>query len=138
MIGDMDVREVKEGDTIEPGIRVLDTPGHTRGSISLLVETSEGTVALAGDALTAPGSAIIGKPYLIFWDEKEAEESVAKLLNASRTFYPGHDLPFRLGEGDSIEYLVEGGELRLFGSMGPHEVSVLVAPQPLRQVRVMT
>ena len=134
----LNVREIAEGETLEPGVRVLDTPGHTRGSISLLVETSQGTVALVGDAVTSPGSAFIGKPYLIFWDEREAEESVAKLLKMSHTFYPGHDRPFRLGEGNSFEYLVEGGAIEVFGSMGHGaDVRVLIAPAPPRPVRVM-
>ena len=56
----------------------------------------------------------------------------------SRTFYPGHDRPFRLGEGNSFEYLVEGGAIEVFGSMGyGNDVRVLIAPAPPRQVRVM-
>ena len=134
----LNVREVQEGEVLESGVRILDTPGHTRGSISVVVETSDGSVVLAGDALTSPGSAFIGKPFLIFWDEREAEESVAKLLKAGRIFYPGHDRPFRLGEGTSFEYLVEGAALRVFGSMSHgSEISVEIAPSPPRQVRVM-
>ena len=62
----LNVREVQEGEVLESGVRVVDTPGHTRGSISVVVETSDGPAVLAGDALTSPGSAFIGKPFLIF------------------------------------------------------------------------
>lgn len=41
-----------EGDhEIEPGVRVLVTPGHTAGHQSLAVETAEGLVVLAGHAI---------------------------------------------------------------------------------------
>ena len=81
---------------------------------------------------------LIGKPFAIFWDEREAEESVAKLLKVGHIFYPGHDRPFRLGEGTNFEYLVEGGAVRVFGSMSHgSEISVEIAPGPPRKVRVM-
>lgn len=39
-----------KGDTeIRPGIRVIQTPGHTTGSQGVLVDTAEGTYLLAGD-----------------------------------------------------------------------------------------
>lgn len=134
----LNVREVQEGDVLESGVRILDTPGHTRGSISIVADTSDGQVVMTGDALTSPGSAFIGKPFLIFWDEQEAEESVAKLLKAGRIFYPGHDRPFRLGEGTNFEYLVESRALRVFGSVSHgSEVSVEIAPGMPRQVRVI-
>ena len=34
---------------------VLPTPGHTTGSVSILVETEEGTAAFTGDLIYAPG-----------------------------------------------------------------------------------
>ena len=43
--------EVVSGEhDIFPGIRVVPTPGHTRGHQSLMIETSDGTVVLAGQA----------------------------------------------------------------------------------------
>ncbi len=44
--------ELLEGETeVAPGIRILPTPGHTAGHQSLVLETAEGTVVLAGQAL---------------------------------------------------------------------------------------
>jgi len=44
--------EVLEGETeVAPGIRLIPTPGHTAGHQSLVLDTPEGTVVLAGQAL---------------------------------------------------------------------------------------
>jgi glyoxylase-like metal-dependent hydrolase (beta-lactamase superfamily II) len=63
------LQEVKEGDEIEDGIRAIDLPGHTRGSMGLLIKTNASTVAIAGDALPNAWSVQTGLPRLIFWDE---------------------------------------------------------------------
>ena len=124
-----DVEQVVEGAEIEPGIRVLETPGHTKGHISVLVETSQGRVAISGDALPWANSVITGKPMIIFWDEKEAVESVKKLLDASRVFYPGHDRPFRLDEKDGVEYIGGADSIRLLlNHDGAGDITIRVAP----------
>ena len=69
------VEPVTEGFTLEPGVRVLDTPGHTGGSMSLVVDTAEGTVGIVGDALPNARMALRRKPYLSFADERGAEAS---------------------------------------------------------------
>jgi N-acyl homoserine lactone hydrolase len=44
--------EVVEGEVeVAPGLRLLPTPGHTRGHQSLVVQTPEGPVVLAGQAV---------------------------------------------------------------------------------------
>jgi len=133
------VEEVKEGDELDEGVRVLETPGHTRGHISVLVEAAEGTVAVSGDALAETGAVARGKPYLIFWDEGEAEESVRRLLASARTFYPGHDRPFRIGEGGAITYIGGAEGIRFQGGLGHGHgnVTVWVAPAPPAEVWVL-
>ena len=102
------VEEVVDGMEIEPGVHLIDTPGHTRGHISVIVDTSEGKVAVTGDALPDVISTIRMKPSLIAWDEKEAQRSIGRILENVDLLYPGHDRPFRwLGEGQA-EYTGEG------------------------------
>ena len=126
---DRDVEQVVEGAEIEPGIRILETPGHTRGHISVVVETSQGLVAITGDALPWANSVVTGKPMIIFWDEAEATESVKKLLNTSRVFYPGHDRPFRLDAGNGVQYIGGADSIRLLLSHdGVGDVTIKVAP----------
>jgi len=95
---------VKEGDEIDEGVRVVDTPGHTRGSMALLVNTADGVAALTGDALVSGWSVKTGLPRLVFWSEEEGRNSIRKLLEQAQIFYPGHDRPFRV-EGGNIRYL---------------------------------
>jgi N-acyl homoserine lactone hydrolase len=100
----MKLEEVKEGDEIDEGVTVLDVPGHTKGSIALLVRTDEGTAAVTGDALHSSWSALTGQPRLIFWDVEQGRQSIRKVLDRSDTYYPGHDRPFRLENGH-VQYL---------------------------------
>ena len=104
VLATMDVEPVSDGDVIAEGLSVIDTPGHTKGHISLLADLEGDRVLVAGDAMPDAGTVRRGLPYNVFWDTKEAEGSVEKMLDSSRVFYPGHDRPFRLEE-DEISYL---------------------------------
>jgi glyoxylase-like metal-dependent hydrolase (beta-lactamase superfamily II) len=83
------LQEVKEGEEIDDGVRVIDSPGHSRGSMSLLVNTAAGVAAITGDALVSTWSVRTGLPRLIFWDEPQAKDSIRKLLDQAQLFYPG-------------------------------------------------
>jgi glyoxylase-like metal-dependent hydrolase (beta-lactamase superfamily II) len=101
------VEPVAECFEIEPGARILDTPGHTGGSMSLVVDAPEGIVGIVGDALPNARTAIRRKPYLIFADERAAEASAEKIVSQCQVLYCGHDRPFRLlPGGQEVEYLV--------------------------------
>jgi len=100
----MKVEPVSDGDSVVEGVSIIDTPGHTKGHISVLATVDGEGVLVAGDALPDGGTIRRGVPYNIFWDVSDARESVEKMLASSEVFYPGHDRPFRL-EGDQISYL---------------------------------
>ena len=104
MLAKLKVEPISEGDSIVEGVAIIDTPGHTKGHISVVAEVDGEKVLVAGDALPDGGTVKRGVPYNIFWDVNEATESVEKMLDSSRVFYPGHDRPFRL-EGNEISYL---------------------------------
>ena len=99
------IQEVAEGDELAKGVSVIEMPGHSPGSIGLLVETEEGVSGLTGDALHFARIALTGRNPLVFWNEREANESIAKMVSAADVLYPGHDRPFRLVDGE-IEYTV--------------------------------
>ncbi|MFC4321817.1 MBL fold metallo-hydrolase [Litchfieldia salsa] len=77
---------VKEGDTIG-SLKVIETPGHTPGSISLL-DTRNGAL-IAGDAFqTKGGMAVAGKiqplfpfPAMATWNKEIALKSAEKMLD---------------------------------------------------------
>jgi hydroxyacylglutathione hydrolase len=87
---------LQEGDLITFGketLKVIETPGHTRGSISLVGEDK----IFTGDTLFADS---IGRTDLPESSEKEMKLSLEKLktMQDSLTVYPGHGLTTKLGK----------------------------------------
>jgi glyoxylase-like metal-dependent hydrolase (beta-lactamase superfamily II) len=107
------VREVNDGEEIDGDVRVLATPGHSRGAMSLLVGGPQGTTAVCGDALPNSLSVATKLPRLVFFDEEAAKASIRTLLERARHFYPGHDRPFTV-EGTKVRYL-QTTDVRIFG-----------------------
>ena len=103
--GSFDInRELNDGDILDLGegkkLRVIHTPGHSRGSISLLLE-DEG-VLFSGDALPMAG----GVP--IYDDVPESIRSVRKLMQIKnlRFLLTSWDDP---RSGDNLHALLEQG-----------------------------
>jgi len=120
------VRGIDEGDEVEPGVRCLHTPGHSRGHMSVVVETSQGPAVIAGDALSDAGTIDRGTPALIFWNEEEARASIRKILDAASVIYPGHDRPFRVNSDGSTQYLGGASSIRVLGQLERGAGSVAV------------
>lgn len=118
----MRLQEVSEGDALDAGVRILETPGHSPGSITVLVESDAGTIGVTGDAVPTAASALEGVPYLVFFDEQTARESVAKIRSHCRVLYPGHDRPFRL-DGDALTYLTPT-TLRAWARLHPDDAEI--------------
>ena len=81
-----------DGDEIPLGdsrVKIIHTPGHTPGSICLLVETADGPVLMSGDTLFPGGPGRSDKPA----DLLEMVGSIEKKLlplDESTAVYPGH------------------------------------------------
>jgi hydroxyacylglutathione hydrolase len=86
---------LKEGDEIKIGediLKVLHTPGHTPGGISLL---GDGFI-LTGDTLFKDG---YGRTDLEGGSEKDLTDSLDRLSNLLKPgmmIYPGHGEPFQI------------------------------------------
>ncbi len=80
---------LKEGDRIEgTDLQVMETPGHSRGSISLF--SPSGGFLLSGDTLFRRGA---GRTDLTGGDDRSMETSLRRLLTAlpgSTRVLPGH------------------------------------------------
>ena len=100
------ITKLRDGDELEPGVRIMALPGHSPGSLAVLVENSEGIVGLVGDALPSRAAAMAPVPSarIVFWDEEEAERSARKVLDTCTLVFPGHDRPFR-NSGPRFDYL---------------------------------
>ncbi len=115
----MRLQEVKEGDEIDDGAFVAETPGHSPGSMALLVRGAAGTAAISGDALPNSWSVTSGMPRHVFWNVADAKASIRKLLDGAQSFYPGHDRPFHI-DGGKLTYL-EPTSINVFGWPDPGE-----------------
>ncbi len=95
------VLKVRDGDELEPTVRVMSVPGHSPGSIAVLVETADGIAGMVGDALPSRKAAMADPPSagLIFFDEEEGEKSARKIIDTCKVVYPGHDRPFAIANG---------------------------------------
>ena len=121
------LQEVSDGDELAKGVRVIDLPGHSPGSIGLLVETEAGVAGLTGDAMHTAAVAVAGRSPLVFYNEAQANESIAKVISRSDLLYPGHDRPFRMVDG-APEY-IEPFKLTLSG-VQPQMEGLTFAPPP--------
>jgi hydroxyacylglutathione hydrolase len=90
-------RILEDGDTIELGklkLKVIHTPGHTKGSISLAMDN----MIFTGDTLFHGG---VGRADLPGGDEDELLDSIRNKLLVFKddtVIYPGHGGPSTIGE----------------------------------------
>ncbi len=124
------VTEVEEGHIIEPGITLTHTPGHSPGSLSVMVETPQGLCAITGDVLHYSTVALTRKNPLVFWNEADATRSINRIVEQAEIIYPGHDRPFHLVNGE-IEYLAE--EKMTLSGLNPEDpnISFDFSPRPV-------
>ena len=97
------------GIELTPDIRIVELPGHTPGSIGLLV----GDSLLAGDAIGSAREAATRQIAACTGGEQAALASLDKALAMAEIIYPGHDRPFRVGP--PIQYISDYElKIRLF------------------------
>jgi glyoxylase-like metal-dependent hydrolase (beta-lactamase superfamily II) len=107
LLEQLPVREVTDGERIIPGVEVIALPGHSPGSIGVVVETDAGRATITGDALHFAYVARTRRNPLVFWDADAASRSIDRVLAVSDVIYPGHDRPFRLTRDGGIDYLAD-------------------------------
>ena len=95
----------KEGDQVAPGVEIIETPGHSMDSISVVVR-SQKVVVLAGDALPTFSNYIKGVPPAHHVDRGMAYRSMSRILKIADVIVPGHDRPFSVRDKayTSFEY----------------------------------
>jgi len=76
-------------------VSIIATPGHTPGSISVVVHTKEGVTVIAGDAISTKMNYTEKKEPLYSINREEALKSIEKIMGiCPLTIIPGHDKPF--------------------------------------------
>jgi glyoxylase-like metal-dependent hydrolase (beta-lactamase superfamily II) len=78
---------------IVPGVRIVHTPGHTKGSVSVFVKADQRYV-IAGDAIPKFGNYEKTVPPAINVDPDLALESIKRITKYADVIIPGHDPPF--------------------------------------------
>jgi len=90
-------RRLKEGEVVAPGVWIMETPGHTLDSISVVCESSR-KIVVAGDALPLMGNYLKWVPPRLHVDRDLAMESMARIVEIADLVVPGHDSPFLVRE----------------------------------------
>lgn len=87
-------REAADGKELVPGVKFLSTPGHTEGSLSILVKADGKTYAIVGDAIPTVENYETMTPPVINIDPRLAKESMKRILKIADIVVPGHGAPF--------------------------------------------
>ena len=97
-LGIMNQRIIKGDYKLSDNVRIIETVGHTPGSITTLVETDEGLVALVGDAVIVKEDLLELRPPSVVTKNIEADVAVNSLKKIRSLnpvlVVPGHDAPF--------------------------------------------
>jgi N-acyl homoserine lactone hydrolase len=95
--------------TLAPGVRYIPVPGHTPGCFALVLDTVDGTVVLAGDAIKIYSEVVTRSSTMPFGSEQEASQSISRILSLADRIVPGH-FPELIRRGEDFIY-DEPGEL---------------------------
>ena len=93
---------LKEGEKLGP-LTVLETPGHTSGSISLY---KVGTALFSGDALLTDGKGLFQEPRMV--NEELGKESIRRMATLEFEYLmPGHGAPIEGNASKKLKYFVD-------------------------------
>jgi len=81
------------GTEMIPGVKIVHTPGHTEGSVSVFIKSDQKYV-IAGDALPRHNNYLNNTPPAINIDPELALESIKMITKYADVIIPGHDPPF--------------------------------------------
>jgi len=91
------VQKVSSDTKISEDVEVITTPGHTPGSLSVIVDTPEGLVAIVGDAINSREDFLKRKAPEWIEDKETYLKSIDRLREINpEMVIPGHDSPFHL------------------------------------------
>lgn len=76
-----------------PGVEIVHTPGHTAGSISVIVH-ADGRYAICGDAIPTRANVESHVPPSINIDPRLALKSLDLIVSSADVIIPGHGAPF--------------------------------------------
>lgn len=84
---------------IYPGLKVLEVPGHTPGSIALAFIFEDRRYILTGDAVKNLGELVLGEA-LMSLDPEASRKSISRIKERADIVIPGHDRALVVENGD--------------------------------------
>jgi len=92
--------QIISGDYVEvlPGIKIIQTPGHSAGHQSVLVRTDEGTLCVAGDAVNGEENFTLRAPGGVLVSVPDALASIEKIRRNSERVLMSHDGRVSVGQ----------------------------------------
>ena len=87
-------RKIRSELELIPGVQLIHTPGHTRGSMSVAVDTPAGRYIIAGDAFPTKDNFDKWVAPRIKYDEGAAIKSMKRIAYSADLIVPGHGAPF--------------------------------------------
>jgi len=87
-------------DPIAKDVKIIETPGHTADSITILVETDDGLVAIAGDAMGGEDQMDLNKKPdpNVFYDVGKFDINRKKIIEIADWIVPGHGKMFKVNK----------------------------------------
>lgn len=95
MVFDSESAQEDEESRIDASARLVHTPGHTPGSVSLFVE-SDRRYAIVGDALPIVDNYLKWVPPGLNYDPEKALRSMRRIVDWADVVVPGHGAPFEI------------------------------------------
>lgn len=90
LLGEYQLTLIDGDRDIAKGVHFFQTPGHTPGSAALALETRQGTVVLAGDAIKYPKEILLKRPDMAFDSQENGTKSISKIMDMADVIVPGH------------------------------------------------
>ena len=94
----MDIQSLSGPRKLTENVSIIETPGHTPGSITVIAETVEGLVACVGDAVIVKEDLLELRPPSVVTKNINAKDAVDSLRRIATVqpalVIPGHDAPF--------------------------------------------
>jgi N-acyl homoserine lactone hydrolase len=107
---------------IMPGLRLIQTPGHTRGHQSILVNTAEGLLCVAGDAACLPENFSIPTSPAGATSIEQAFDSLERIRSSAEFVLMNHDPNVKKYQNSGFLKIPQAGKPLPAGLIGslPH------------------
>lgn len=113
------ILEAYEGLKLSENVQVIETPGHTPGSISLVISGDKNTV-ITGDAVKNAWEFKTGTAEMFYGEKSDVINSINKIKDLADFVIPGHDRCFLYNKKSGDLTFCGDLSLQLYARLHPH------------------